>query len=351
MGCEANLPPPLLPRRVTRPFDLPFAARTDVERHRAAAHSRSWMHRMGLLPDGRARHRDDRHDRPDMPLWAASVFGDATGPDLDLCSDHACWWAHLDELLDGPVGHDAVRVRRLVADLVAVVTGGVPGGAVPAAEPVVAALADLWARERQGMSPAWRARAVGHWAGFLHTCAIASDHRHHRHRPGRRTALGIEDYLQLRAISGVVWVILDFAERVGHYEVPPDILESAPMQAMRRITARVTGLTQDVRSLPEEEAAGDPDNMVLVLQAQGLTREQAINHVHAVLREQTATFLTEEAHIPRLCDRLSVPQRERARVYQHIADMRAIMRGSHDFCLTGRRSVRGGNNELRCVRF
>ncbi|MEU7133134.1 hypothetical protein [Streptomyces sp. NPDC046261] len=348
MGCEANLPPPLLPRRMARPFDLPFAPRADVERHRAAAHSRSWMRRMGLLPDGHGRHRLDRHD---MPLWAASVFGDATGPDLDLCSDHACWWAHLDELLDGRLGYDKGRVRRLVAELLAVVTGGVPGRVVPTAEPVVTALADLWTRECQGMSPAWRARAVGHWAGFLHTCAIASDHRHRLPGAGRRTALGIEDYLQLRSISGVVWVILDFAERVGHYEVPPDILESAPMQAMRRITARVTGITQDVHSLPAEEAAGDPDNMVLVLEGQGLTRAQAIAHIQAVLREQTETFLAEEARIPRLCDRLAVPQRERARVYQHIADMRAIMRGSHDFSLAGRRSVRGGDRELRRVRF
>jgi pentalenene synthase len=316
----------------SRLFDLPFPSRMNPERVRTAVHSRAWAQRMGLAADPETLRI--HHDRYDFSSWSARAFCDAVGADLDLGSDLAAWFGYFEDFFDSPAVNDAERVHQFVSSVIAVVDGA--GPALPA-HPVVAALADLWSRQRRGMSDIWQARAAANWRDYLSVHIAEAAYRRNQ------TVPAVDAYLALRDITGVVWVILDFAESIGHYEISAGILELSAIQAMRRITVRVSGVIQDVLSLAREEKMGDPNNLVLALERyDGMSRAEAIDYIHRMLRVQTDTFLAEEAGIPRVLDQFDVPAEERTDVYKYIADMRAIMRATLDFCLASKRYVLPG---------
>ncbi|WP_066376394.1 terpene synthase family protein [Herbidospora mongoliensis] len=102
-------------------------------------------------------------------------------------------------------------------------------------------------------------------------------------RVGR--VLTLEEYLRLRDITGAVWLEHDLLERVTTGEMPPEILKLRPMRRMRLTTCRVVSITQDVQSLAKEEAAGDRNNILPVVEHElSLTRDQTLLYVHHDVR-------------------------------------------------------------------
>jgi hypothetical protein len=150
-------------------------------------------------------------------------------------------------------------------------------------------------------------------------------------REGR--LLDVAAYLALRDLTGAVRLEMDATERVGDYEVPPPVLESGSVQAMRLIAMRAINITQDVQSLAKEEATGDLHNMVIVLERQqACTRHEALEQIHMMIRGYTDSFLEHEAEIPQLLDALRISVEDRAPAYRYMADLRSLIRGGADFC-------------------
>ncbi|MEU9185408.1 terpene synthase family protein [Streptomyces sp. NPDC048484] len=208
----------------------------------------------------------------------------------------------------------------------------------PQDAPFVSAFTDLWARWQQDMSPTFVSRTADNWTGwftaYITECANRRTH----------TAPNTGSYLRHRDLTGAVPLIMDAVERTGHYEVPADVVNSTPLQAMRHSTTRVINITQDVQSLPKEETAGDPHNLVLVLERhQGLSRQQALARIHTMTRGYTDTFLAHEATVPHLLDTLGTPIKDRPLIYRHTTDLRTLMKGGADFCTrSGRYSTHQG---------
>ncbi|MGW5869012.1 terpene synthase family protein [Streptomyces sp. NPDC055239] len=323
------------------PFDLPFVPRSTPARERArvTAHSRAWAQRMGLTPQPAHHAKIARYD---MPLYVCLNYPDATGSDLDLVSDWVTWWALWNDLTDEPAFLATPgRAARLFQSLVAVVTPHHTISTPPAPSdiPFVNAFTDLWARWQQDMSTTFITRTANNWTGWFKAYITECANRR------TRTAPDTGSYLRHRDLTGAVPLIMDAVERTGHYEVRAYILNSTPLQAMRHSTTRVINITQDVQSLSKEESVGDPHNLVLVLERQqGLSRHQALAHIHAMTRSYTDAFLDHEASIPHLLDTLDIPVEDRPLVYRHTADLCTLMKGSADFCTrSGRYSTPPGD--------
>ncbi|WP_424215719.1 terpene synthase family protein (plasmid) [Streptomyces sp. BI20] len=331
--------PPVAPGDLRAwPFDMPFPSRSSAQTRRVAAHSRWWVQHVGLADRKTALERHDLHD---MSRFACLNYPDADSEGLDLIGDWVSWWAVWSDLPDDPgFLHDPGRAERFFASLTSVltesVTESVTGAGRPrpafAPDPHVIAFTDIWSRWCQGMSARFIARTGGNWADWFGSYRTRCEHR----RTGRM--LRAAPYLSLRDLTGAVRLEMDAIERLGGFEIPPALLDSPPLRAMRHVTTRVVSVTQDVQSLSKEEAAGDQHNFVLVLQRQdNLTREEALRRIHAGIRRHTDSFLLWEHRLPRHLDVSGLPVAEREPLYRYVGGLRQLMRGGYDFCATSDR--------------
>ncbi|MDX6681761.1 MAG: hypothetical protein QOG94_1800 [Solirubrobacteraceae bacterium] len=155
---------------------------------------------------------------------AAQFHPDAAGDRLALTVDFYGWMLLNDGRLDDLLARGSDATAAFVAELADVIDHG----STASGKPLAVALLDLWCRWKQGMSAAWVNRAARHWREFLSSRLKEATNREHD------TALTVEQYLDLRARTGMMAIILDLAERLNHAEVPPPAINS---EACRPCTA------------------------------------------------------------------------------------------------------------------
>ncbi|PWK77975.1 germacradienol/geosmin synthase/pentalenene synthase [Lentzea atacamensis] len=309
-------------------FDIPFAPQINQHLAQASSQLLSWITEFGLLRSCEAVDHFVSWRPAELP---ARWFPDASASDLQLGTDLLAWLMLLDDQFDGPLGRRPNQVMRVVAELIKVFDPRDVGrqASAPAA---VQALEDLWAREQEGMTARWRARAARNWCEYLRSFVTEADNRRRDHIPD--TA----EYLELRDKTGIMYVLLDAAERVGRYEVPEPVYQSPAFQEMYRLTVLVASVVNDLLGLKKEETRGDPHNLVLVLQRQRTcSRTEALAETVAMVRGWTNRFLQLEALIPGVCDDLHIAITDRVAGYRLIGAMRAAMRASYDWCAISER--------------
>jgi hypothetical protein len=302
-------------------FDLPFAPAPGGRDHaRVLQDHLTWLGTYGLIPVGTSLPRYIATG----PHVAASQFHpDATGDELRLTTDYYGWMILSDGRLDDLLAEGTDATSEFVAQLAAVIDNR----PADSAEPLVLALRDLWSRWADGMSTAWADRAAKHWREFLTSQITEAANRE------QPTALTVEEYLDLRARTGQMRIILDLAERLSHAELPRRAMNSELVQALYGLTVDVVDAVQDVLSLDKEEAAGDPHNLVFVMEReQGTAREHTLRNIQARVRRWTDEFVTREGSVALLCDTLDLSTAERTAVYQLLRAMRTTMRGNYDWC-------------------
>jgi pentalenene synthase len=308
---------------------IPFSSRISPDV--AAAHVRhlDWPCSFGLLDTEEARQR---HARARYAEVAARFNPLATGADLDLSVDQVSWFFLFDDIFDGPGGapHPA---RRLVEAATAVL-GHPPS---PKAEPIVHALADVWRRTRAGMSPTWRARAATHWCAYL---AGYLDEAENRERARQAT---LPEYLRIRRNTIGVQPALDLAERIGRFEVPPRAFASKHLIAMRLAITDLLIFQNDLCSLEKEEAVGDLNNTVLILEREhACGRSRAIDLTVELVRRRSESYLALERELPVLCRDLNPI--ERAAIERYATDaLRCVARGNYDW------SERTDRYSIECI--
>lgn len=145
--------------------------------------------------------------------------------------------------------------------------------------------------------------------------------------------LSVAEYWRLREATGFTGPILDLVERLARAEVAQRAFESEPLRAMRKLTIDVVDASQDILSLDKEEAAGDPHNLVLVMEREHHTgREQTVRNIQLAIRKWTDELLLREASLPALCDTLGLTPAENTAVFTLIRGMRTTVRGNYDGC-------------------
>jgi pentalenene synthase/avermitilol synthase len=99
---------------------------------------------------------------------------------------------------------------------------------------------------------------------------------------------------------------------------------------MRRAAIDVTLMCNDVCSLEKEEARGDMDNLVLVLErARHLTRGEALIAVRDEVDRRVLRFQDLAGQVSAVCAQLAHSEREQADVAAYVRVMRAWMSGYH----------------------
>ncbi len=315
-------------------FDLPYPARLgagldDGVRRR----NLDWVQRHGLAV---SREAVDWYVSWDIPRLAAYGYPYAEGPALDLCADAMAFFFVFDDQFDGPLGQAPDRVAAVCQGLIDIVHGepggpgepGEPGGSSAgprdAQSPCTAAFADLWQRSVQGATASWRSRAAQEWEYYF------AAHAHEAVNRRRGIPADLDQYLQVRRGIAATGLPISLGERAAGISVPAAALHSPQLRIMREITVDVTLMCNDVYSLEKEEARGDMDNLVLVIEhARRCSREESLAAARREVDQRCARFQHLAGEVPEMCARIGLTAPERAAVEAYVQVMTAWMSGYH----------------------
>ncbi|MEV4508716.1 hypothetical protein AB0K00_07125 [Dactylosporangium sp. NPDC049525] len=121
------------------------------------------------------------------------------------------------------------------------------------------ALAEVWRRTRPRVSPAWRARFIGHVGDYLEATVWEAGNRAANRPPP------LAEYRTMRFRTAAIDMFFDLIEPVHGVELPAPVFADHDFAAMRRSAGMITAIFNDLVSWPKEEAAGDHHNIVLAL--------------------------------------------------------------------------------------
>ncbi|MFJ6530291.1 terpene cyclase [Streptomyces longwoodensis] len=304
-----------MPQDVT--FGLP-AAQISPDVDGARRHHLDWVRRTGLAADDRSLAW---YVSWDMPRLAALGFPHARGPALDLLADAMGFFFVFDDQFDGPLGRDPAGTARVCQALIDIAHGAPPP---PGADPCTTAFADIRARSTDGAHPAWTARTAHEWEYYFAAQA------HEARGRLRGTPADLRTYLEVRRGIAATDLPLSLGERAAGLTLPASAFHSPELRLMRRAAIDVTLMCNDVYSLEKEEARGDMDNLVLVLErARRLTRGEALTAARGEVDRRLRRFDRLAAQVPALCTQLALTEREHADVAAYVRVMTAWMSGYH----------------------
>jgi pentalenene synthase len=263
-------------------FLMPYPSKKAADLSVALERHMTWAREQGLIPTDATEDAYRFSQHAEVGAWFCP--DPDTGPDLDLQLDINGWYFVFDDAFDAPKGQfpdGAVAVCRQLMELVYN-----PGAAPAVMSPLVSAFADVWQRERAGMSAFWQQRAAGTWARYLAGNLAEEANR----RIGG--SLHPADYLNVRSRSVGVMPDFDMYECMGPREVPPLAWYSSHLESMRTCTVEHVILVNDVCSLEKDEARGDVNLVSLLRQEEGCSRPAAIGRVVAMAGLLAAYDLT-----------------------------------------------------------
>ncbi|MFJ6793774.1 terpene cyclase [Streptomyces sp. NPDC091268] len=297
-------------------FELPFPLAVSPDLEGARLRNLAWVQRQGLITSSDSL---EGYASWDMPRLAAYGFPYARGRQLDLCTDVMAFFFVFDDQLDGPLGRAPDRVAALCQNLIDLVHGARPS---PGGDRCAAAFADVWARCTDSAPAGWVARVAHEWEYYFATQAHGAIGRL------RGTPADMEHYLQVRrGIAGTALTV-SLGERAAGIDVPASAFHSPQLRIMREIAVDVPLMCNDVYSLEKEEARGDVDNLVLVLEhSRRMSRDEALAAAREEVHQRCARFGQLSRQLPQLCDQLGLTPAERAAVDMYISVMAGWMSG------------------------
>jgi pentalenene synthase/avermitilol synthase len=259
----------------------------------------------------------------DMPRLAAYGFPYATGDELDLCADAMAFFFLFDDQFDGPLGSRPHHVAAVCRRLIGVVHGDRPGSS---ADPCTIAFAEVWDRCRTRASPGWQARAAGEWEYYF------AAHAHEAVSRRRGTPACMQEYLQVRRGVAATDLPISLGERAALIDVPPEAFHSPQLRIMRTLAIDITFMCNDVYSLEKEEARGDKDNLVLVIEHEAsLDRPAAIERARQEVARRCARFQDLARQVDAMCGHVGLAEAEQDAVRAYVGIMSSWIRGYHEW--------------------
>ena len=260
---------------VTRPAPpavfCPLAPRISPHSGSAEAAARDWATARGLATTG-------------LAGLMARTYPHASLADLTLATEWLITVFALDDHLESmlPQAVDAVT-----ADVLSILDGA------PVAGPVAAALADVWARTRGRLGPAWRARFVEHVRQYLAGCRWEAANRCTGRVPG------VGEYRTMRRHTAATSVFFDLIEVFHGCRLPARALRTPAFTLMRGHAADAVAWYNDLASWPKELVRGDCHNLVLVLhERRRLSLDDAVTVATAHHDRAVRRFLAARAQLP-----------------------------------------------------
>ncbi|MFE2553658.1 terpene synthase family protein [Streptomyces sp. NPDC059355] len=140
----------------------------------------------------------------------------------------------------------------------------------------------------------------------------------------------MEQYLQVRRGIAATALPLSLGERAAQIAVSPAAFHSPQLRIMREIAVDLTLMCNDVYSLEKEEARGDMDNLVLVIEHErNCSREEALTAARHEVSRRCARFQQRAREVPAMCAQLRLEPSQLAAVDAYIGVMTAWVAGYH----------------------
>ncbi|MDO0916241.1 pentalenene synthase [Streptomyces sp. DT2A-34] len=308
-----------MPQNIT--INLPIPPRLNSGLAAARDRNLEWMRRQKLVLGHSAARRYVFSAVADL---AAYSYPDAAGEDLDLAFDTMGWFFLFDDLFDVPEGRTADEAVDVCQQLIALITHPSPRGADHAA-PLVSAFADIWRRARTGMSEEWQLRAAHNWVDYLSGNLTEEI--------DRRTWAPQDFATRMRIGHRTLGLIpsLDLAERVGHFEIPQIIWHSSHLESMRRAAVDAVKLINEVMSLENDDARGDPNLVHCLMRQRDCSRQEAIRVAVTLVQAAVSQLFEQVRRTPLFCSRLGLTSTEADKVQRYATAMFTWIRGSYDW--------------------
>jgi hypothetical protein len=244
------------------------------------AHAQEWLNTIHLIPEGTAQ---STFLTAEVPWIICSIYPSAGLEELCLCTDCYIWGFTYDDLCDNSgLGTRPYELDQIHTDLLAIFY---ESPLAPLEKPIVVGLTDIWQRTKQLTSKTWQRRFVRHHAEYFAGQRQEAVNRLYQQIPEMQT------YIMNRRSTSFSTASMDLIELVHHMEIPVEIYESRPFQAMLNSMYDLVGWTNDVYSLPKELDRGEVNNLVVVMQHEkGGSLQDAVNCVCAMINRETQRF-------------------------------------------------------------
>lgn len=302
-------------------IDLPIPPRLNPGIAAARKRNLEWMNRHRLVSGHSATHRYIFSAVADL---AAYSYPDAEGDDLDLAFDTMGWFFLFDDLFDVPEGREADVAVDVCQQLIRVIHHPLSQETGHEA-PLVGAFADIWRRARTGMSEQWQHRAAHNWVEYL-TGNLTEE-------VDRRTWIPQDFATRMRIGQRTLGLIpsLDLAERVGHFEIPQIIWYSSHLESMRRAAVDAVKLINEVMSLENDDARGDPNLVHCLMRQRNCSREEAIRLAIKIIQTTVSQLFEQMKLTPLFCARLGLTSADTNNVDRYTSALCSWIRGSYDW--------------------
>ena len=157
-------------------------------------------------------------------------------------------------------------------------------------------------------------------------------HAHESINRNRGTPAGMRQYLQVRRGVAATDLPISLGERAAMIDVPPAVFHSPQLRIMRQTAIDITLMCNDVYSLEKEEARGDMDNLILVIEHEhNLPRPKAVAHAQRKISQRCARFQRLSDQIPSVCAQLELTAQQRTVVDRYVEVMATWIRGYHEW--------------------
>ncbi|MFL6078170.1 MAG: terpene synthase family protein [Mycobacteriales bacterium] len=292
---------------------MPFPARLHPGADLAERHARNALAGWGLLGTPGARRRYDAL-RPGH--LTGRIYPDTRMPDLVLLTELVGVLFLLDDELDeGRLDLDGLAA--LGAGLLGILTARYRPR--PGDDPYLVSLSHLWGRIAAARPPAWRRRFTRHVAEYVDACRREAVLR------AAGTRLDLPAYVELRRAAGFARPSTDLIELAARIDVPDRAHAAPPLRALVDAAADLVLWANDVVSFDRERAAGEVNNLVLILDGDlaGLER---------MLSLRLWGFLRLEESISPLWTELGLTRAERTACQRYVIGLRHWVRGNLDWC-------------------
>jgi len=295
-------------------FTIPFPPKRPPDAAAAEEHAVQWLCSHGLL-----RSPEQKQYFISMRVGAAAAFlyPHSTGADLHMAADTIALTALINDQVDSSSNQRAQHATEICNDLVTLLRNNRPAGPTTA---IGSAWCTLWPRLADGMSMAWQERARRHLSQFFGAYMAP------------RTMLNAAQYLERRRTLSGLKTWLDLAERTSHFELPEPARNAALISDLFEEAVKLFNLPHDVFAVEREEARGEVDNMVLVLEhATGRPRPRVITEIRSMVDNAGERFLELESHLPEIGCALTLSPSDRNALAFYVQAMRDIVRGNYDW--------------------
>jgi 5-epi-alpha-selinene synthase len=246
----------------TPPLDYPFPPRTNEHAGTAQHGTSVWVRSFRLLPDEKSLAL---FDATGLGHLAARNHPDLPAEDLRFISDWYAWLFLRDDKGDAsPAGRDPRGLSAADGRLLDVLEGAEPGRED---EPLAHALLDL--RERtlgylraNSLPGVWMRRLVRAVREHLEATLWEATNR------ARGVPPRLEAYMRMRPLTGGLSIVTELVEIVRGRHLPSEVREHPAVRHLTSASHNVTCWANDIISLRKELAAGEVNNLILVLQAE-----------------------------------------------------------------------------------